>query len=84
MNTFRNTDTHRRVWPSITKPDGTTLELGPSEAIELDLPRTFTDAHLESVKKPTKKELEQDPQDETADSDAGDDTTTDDKEPQAT
>jgi hypothetical protein len=49
MNIFRNTDTHRRVWPGITKPDGTSLELGPSEGAELDLPQSFEDTYLKPV-----------------------------------
>lgn len=46
--TYRNTDVHRRSWPTIQKPDGSTLELDPGETVEL--PIEVKAAWLESVK----------------------------------
>jgi hypothetical protein len=49
MRTFRNTDVHVRVWPSLQRPDGRTLELEPNEEADLLLPSDFEDAHLKQV-----------------------------------
>jgi len=61
MGQYRNTTEQRRVWPTIQRPDGTTLDLEPGETAELELPENFSDATLEDVappKKLTKKEQE--------------------------
>lgn len=50
MTTFRNADYQTRVWPDLTDPDsGRTLELGPGDTVDLDLPEGFEDAHLVPV-----------------------------------
>ena len=36
MTTVRNTDTHRRVWPTLNRADGRVLELDPGEEAEVD------------------------------------------------
>jgi len=46
---FKNHDDNRRVWTGIQLEDGSTLELGPGESIELDLPKSFRDPHLRPV-----------------------------------
>lgn len=79
MNTFRNTDTYRRVWPNISRPDGTTLELGPSEVAELDLPRSFANPHLEAWPRAVPKKLPTN----VAGTGDGDSTTADKKESQS-
>ena len=37
MASYRNTDVHVRTWPSLRRPDGRTLELGPGEKVDLDV-----------------------------------------------
>ena len=60
MDKYKSTAQHRRVWPSIQRPDGSTLELDPGETAELDLPKGFKDPALEVVeKKLTKKQQEE-------------------------
>jgi hypothetical protein len=51
---YVNTDANRRVWSNIQLPDGTTLELGPGEAVDIEGPR-IKDTVLKPAK-PTKKE----------------------------
>lgn len=46
MAVYRNADYQTRVWPSIQRPNGRTLELEPGEEVELDLPDDFVDRHL--------------------------------------
>jgi hypothetical protein len=43
---YQNTSSEQRLWPSLQRPDGTTLELAPGEEITLDLPLDFEDPHL--------------------------------------
>lgn len=59
MTEFKNTTGERRVWPTIQRPDGTTLELDVDETADLDVPEDFKAAGLTSTapeKKLTKKE----------------------------
>jgi hypothetical protein len=58
MTTYKNTAGELRVWPSIQRPDGRTLELEASETADLDLPTNFEDPYLQvvSAKKETKAE----------------------------
>jgi hypothetical protein len=46
---YVNTDVQDRVWPTIQRPDGRTLELGPSETVELELGPDFEDSFLKPV-----------------------------------
>jgi|HubBroStandDraft_6_1064221.scaffolds.fasta_scaffold209095_2 hypothetical protein len=46
MAVYRNADYQTRVWPSLQRSDGRTLELGPDETAELDLPDDFADPFL--------------------------------------
>lgn len=42
-----NSDHLRRTWPHLVNADtGATLELGPGESANVDLPDEFADAHL--------------------------------------
>ena len=36
MTTVRNTDTHRRVWPTLNRSDGRVLELDPGEEADVN------------------------------------------------
>ena len=61
----RNTDVSTRVWISLANSEtGATLELGPGQEGETDLPDGFTDPHLVPVRAPKKAA----PADETAES----------------
>jgi hypothetical protein len=51
VNTVVNTDVNTRVWPRLQLADGHTLELGPGEAAEIDLPAGFEDPYLKPVVK---------------------------------
>lgn len=59
MPRYRNTDTQRRVWPSLQDPGtGRTLELDPGEEVVADFGDDLTDTYLQPVatsKKPTSK-----------------------------
>lgn len=48
MPTYENSDNYTRTWPSLKAADGTTLELAPSERVELDEP--VDDPWLREVK----------------------------------
>jgi hypothetical protein len=50
MDTYRNTSEHRRVWPNVRRPDGSTLELEPGEECALDLAAAVP--HLQRVGRP--------------------------------
>lgn len=53
MPFYRNTDTHRRVWMDVTRPDGSTLELAPGEVGETSAP--VTSPYLQTVPPPKTK-----------------------------
>ena len=78
MPVYRNADYQTRVWPSLQRPDGRTLELEPGETVELELPEDFTDTHLLAGKaRPTRPKRTDDATAEVADSDdQNDDSTT--------
>jgi len=46
MQTVENVSDHRRVWPALQTPEGTTLELAPGETAEVALPEDFEDPYL--------------------------------------
>ena len=59
---FRNTDSSRRTWPTIQRPDSVTLALDAGEEAELDLPKDFNDPYLKLARvKFTKKPPQSDP-----------------------
>lgn len=67
MTTYVNTGDQTRVWVTISRPDGSTLQLAPGEEVDLDLapntagpdeePNGFVDAYLKpkATPKPSKK-----------------------------
>ena len=44
---YRNSDSHRRTWGRIQRPDGRTLELDADESVDLE--QEIEAAYLESV-----------------------------------
>lgn len=61
MDTFTNADVESRVWPTISRPDGSTLTLGPGESADLDLPDNFADPYLKRATAGRKRSSEQAP-----------------------
>lgn len=58
MTTVRNTDTHRRVWPTLNRADGRVLELDPGEEAEV---REGVEGPFLAVVRPVKTEKPEDP-----------------------
>jgi hypothetical protein len=46
---FKNHDSNTRMWLTLHREDGRTLELEPGETVDLDLPKDFSDPHLRPV-----------------------------------
>ena len=61
MTEVTNTDVSTRVWPRLQLADGHTLELGPGEATEIDLPAGFEDPYLKPVKAKAKAKAKKTP-----------------------
>ena len=46
MPRYVNTDYQTRVWPDLKGPDGRTLELGPGQSADVEVPDDFDDPYL--------------------------------------